>query len=309
MVGSDSVFAGIRLSAHRFSMSFIGCIFLSVGRRSSSTGGLFLGSSSLFILDGFGVGFFGGFMGGVSGFVGLLCLSSDNVCGLEDLFSMAHGLLGGGEDVLSVAPGVEGGGSFLSGFLKGSDSELVVLISGFTFGEGCLHRVPGELVGLDGGVVGFDSGHPDSVPSLFELSSSNLSLHVREVNADFFVSSRDEGHAFGFEFAHSFLSFTKGTHGIEETCVGVSGSLLLFGLRRSLFLAVAGLDDMPDGITEGFVVTVFHSIGVFVKEFSFSSILDSSFTVAFTSIAFSPFCSALFPFSSIDGSLGELGRI
>jgi len=359
------------------------------------------------------VGFDGGFTGDVSSVGDLLCLGSDNVCGLEDLLSIFHGLLGGGEDILSVAPGYEGGGSVLCGFLKGSDSELVVFISGCTFGEGCFHRIPGELVGLDGGIVGFDSGHPDSVPSLSELCSSNLFLHVREENAYLFESHRNEGHVFGLPLLHSFLSCTKGTHGIQETFVGVSGllcfssssfsgsliskssafgSLTLAGndlvqsgapvadtitgniihsrvldstshvftvikfdlevtfsspqamggvVRHALNfssgitshgssklleafpggsfavkvvssgsvgvsrLAEAGLLGMGDGITEGFVVTSCPSFGVFVQEFSFSSILHSTITVAISStLCFGAFSSTQFPLNFNGGSCG-----
>ena len=284
-------------------------------------------------------------------------------------------------------------------------------------------------MGLDGGVVSFDSGHPDSVPSLSELFSSNFFLHVREVNANAFESSRNEGHVFGLPLLHSSLSFTKGTHGIEETIVGVSGLLSSssssssgsFGSKSSSFgslclagnhpiqsgapvigtitgniihsrvldstshaftgikfelgftfssphamlgvvrhalnfssgitshgrsihsrvafpggrfavkivspgsvgvvrLTEAGLLILGDGVTaEGCVVTCCPSFGVFVEEFSMSSILHSTITAAISStLCFGAFSSTLFPLNFNGGrcgggpylrGLGHLGRI
>jgi hypothetical protein len=217
------------------------------------------------------------------------------VCGLEDLLSIFHGLLGGGEDILSVAPGYEGGGSVLCGFQKGSDSELVVLISGVTFGEGCFHRIPGELVGLDGGIVGFDSGHPDSVPSLSELCSSNLFLHVREVNANAFESLRNEGHLFGLPLLPSFLGCFKGTHGIEETLVGVSGLLCFSSSLSSKSSAFGSLSLAGNELVQSGAPVVDTITGNIIH----SRVLDST-SHAFTGIKFELGCT----FSSPHAMLG-----
>ena len=237
-VSSDSVCSGIGLGLDGVGVVSLGSFMALVSGLSSSSHFTLVSISSFIGFNGLFVGFDGGFMGFVSGGGGLLCLGHNNVCVFEDFssavhgllgagvdfFSFVHGLIGGCVDFLSVLPGFEGGGSFLSGFLKGSDGELVVLISSKSFGEGCFHGFPGELVGFNGFRVGFDSSEPVSLPSCFELSGSDLFFDFREVDVSLLESVSDECHVFGLPFLHSLFSFAESIHGIEETCVGVTGS-------------------------------------------------------------------------------------
>ena len=110
------------------------------------------------------------------------------------------------------------------------------------------------------------------------------------------------------------LNFSRGitSHGSTESTVAFPGSSFAVnsvssGSVGNVRLAEAVLDGTSDGITEGSVVTVFPSSGVSVRESSSSSILDSTNTMALSSTASSVFTSTLFPLSSINGSLGELG--
>ena len=252
VVSSDSACSGIGLGVDGGNVGFDGPLMALVSGGSSSSHFTLVSISSSFGFDGLFVGLFGGFMGALSGVGGLLCLGQNNVCVFVDFMSMGlgflgagvdvlsvvHGLLGGVVDFLSVMPGVEGGGSFLSGFFKGFDGELVVLISSNFVGEGCFHLFPGEIVGCDGFFVGFDRSEPVSLPSSFEVSGSDLSFHFREVDVRLLESVSDKSHVFGLPFLHSLFSFAEGTHGVEETFVGVSGSLFDgFGFRAFLPMA------------------------------------------------------------------------